>query len=306
MVRRSSFSGKWIWGVAVLAVALIALLGLAGISLLGGPGGPQQALATATPPAVAVVVNAPAPTSPPVLPTNTPQLPTATPQPADTATPQPVAAVAADAMPTPPPGAVVKPSDASPNPAASEAVPVPTATSAPAKPAPAKATPAVPMLPNGVRYGDRKPKIPDRIVRIASPNIKLDTPVYEVYATSKGAWEVAEYAAGHHYNSLNPGQGGNIVLSGHNNWRGEVFRYLEFFKPGDQINVWTLDGKQYKYRVEEVKKLREAGATLAQRLSNGEVMKPTSSEQLTLITCWPYTTFTHRLIVIAKPVGTSQ
>jgi len=157
------------------------------------------------------------------------------------------------------------------------------------------------LMPNGVRYGDHYPKLPDRIVRIASPNIKLDAKVYEVYAKN-GAWEVADYAAGHNYNSANPGEGGNIVLAGHNNWRGEVFRYLEFLKPGNEIDVWTLEGKEYKYKVDNIEKLKEAGATMAERLAHGQVMDPTPFEQLTLITCWPYTTYTHRLIVTAKPM----
>jgi sortase A len=204
----------------------------------------------------------------------------------------------------------MKSSDAEDNPAASETVPtntpaapiatvaaqMPQSTATPKKPPPDAAT-----LPNGVRYGDHKPNLLERIVRIASANIRLDAPVYEVYAKNN-QWEVANYAAGHHYNSKNPGEGGNIVLSGHNNWRGEVFRYLENFKAGDEIDLWTLEGKQYKYRVEKVEKLKEAGASLSQRLSNGQVMDATPNEQLTLITCWPYTTFTHRLIVTAKPV----
>jgi sortase A len=156
------------------------------------------------------------------------------------------------------------------------------------------------LLPNGVRYGDHRPDLPSRIVRVASPDVKLDAEVYEVYAI-KGEWEVAEYAAGHHYNTLNPGEGGNIVLNGHNNWKGEVFRYLEFLKVGDLIQVWTLDGKEHRYRVSQTMKLKEAGATMEQRIQNGRVMLPTDHEQLTLITCWPYTTYTHRLVIIALP-----
>ena len=166
-------------------------------------------------------------------------------------------------------------------------------------PAP-KQKPGEIILPNGVRYGDPRPNLPHRVVRIAAPAIKLDASVYEVYVKN-GAWEVAEYAAGHHYNSPNPGEGGNIVISGHNNWKGEVFRYLEFLKPGDEIDLWTLEGKQYKYVVQEIMKLKEAGVSYQQRLRNAQVMNPTPYEQLTLITCWPYTTYTHRLVVIAKP-----
>ncbi|HEX9987663.1 MAG TPA: sortase [Chloroflexia bacterium] len=158
------------------------------------------------------------------------------------------------------------------------------------------------ILPNGVRYGDHNPNLPGRVVRITSPNIKLDTEVYEVYVTKDDLWEVADYAAGHHYTSANPGEGSNVVISGHNNWRGEVFRYLENLKIGDVIQLWTQDGKEYKYKVEEIKKLKEAGVSYAQRIKNAQVIEPTDHEQLTLVTCWPYTTFTHRLIVIAKPL----
>jgi sortase A len=283
------YGGKgFIIGAALLLV--LAGLAVAGVWLLGGPANREQGQAPA---ASAAQATTPA--------ENTPQR-----------------AQAIINIETPSPYVVVKPEDLLPNPAASETVPVPTAvptnTSTPA-PAQAETPPAVAtpakaapkkasgplILPNGVRYGDHKPNLPGRIVRIASPNIKLDTSVYEVYV-AKNQWEVADYAAGHNYNSKNPGEGGNIVLSGHNNWRGEVFRYLEFLKPGNEIDVWTLEGKEYKYQVQDIKKLKEAGASLAQRLSNGKVMDPTPYEQLTLITCWPYTTYTHRLIVTAKPI----
>ncbi len=182
-------------------------------------------------------------------------------------------------------------------PQATPTVPKPTVVSVKATPKP---KPGQIVLPNGVIYGERKPNLPNRIVRIASSSIRLDTSVYEVYAP-KGAWEVADYAAGHHYNSKNPGEGGNIVMAGHNNWRGEVFRYLVDLKPGNVIKVWTLDGKEHRYTVESVKKLLETGASKAQRLENAKVMDPTPGEQLTLITCWPYTTYTHRVIIVAKP-----
>jgi sortase A len=217
---------------------------------------------------------------------------------ANVSTPQPTAKLLQAAqVPQAPPG-----QPASSLPAPTRVISAPTAK--PTAKATAKATakpkPGVPVLPNGVVYGDHKPNLPSRIVRIASPNIRLDTSVYEVYA-AKGVWEVADYAAGHHYNSKNPGEGGNIVMAGHNNWRGEVFRYVVDLKPGNLIKVWTLDGKEHHYTVESVNKVLEAGATQAQRLKNAKVMDPTPTEQLTLITCWPYTTFTHRVIVVAKP-----
>lgn len=226
-------------------------------------------------------------------------------EPAPTATPEPSATLTSEPSPTSTATATVSATateTATPAPPPPTNTPVATATAIPkAKAQNPKPSSDPNILPNGVRYGDRTPKLLNRVVRIASPDIELDTRVYEVYGTAKGAWEVADYAAGHHYTSKNPGEGGNIVLAGHNNWRGEVFRYLEFLEPGDTINVWTLDGKEYTYKVQTIEKYKEAGASKTQRLENGKVMDPTSHEQLTLITCWPYTTYTHRLVVVAMP-----
>lgn len=191
---------------------------------------------------------------------------------------------------------------------------VPTSTAAPPRDTPTVAPPTAvppaatpkpdgtPILPTGAKYGDHNPDVPGRIVRVAAPSIKMDTGVYEVYGIN-GTWEVADYAAGHHYNSRNPGDGGNIVLSGHNNWRGEVFRDLDKLKPGDEIRVWTQAGKEYVYKVRKIDKLKEVGVSYAQRLKNAQVLNDTPQEQLTLISCWPYTTFTHRLVVAADPVA---
>jgi sortase A len=39
------------------------------------------------------------------------------------------------------------------------------------------------------------------------------------------------------------------------------------------------------------------------RLENARWIGPFPDERLTLVTCWPYTNNTHRVIVIAKPTG---
>jgi sortase A len=44
----------------------------------------------------------------------------------------------------------------------------------------------------------------------------------------------------------------------------------------------------------------------AVRLENAKWIGPFNEERLTLITCWPFNSNTHRLIVIAKPAGTDQ
>jgi sortase A len=46
----------------------------------------------------------------------------------------------------------------------------------------------------------------------------------------------------------------------------------------------------------------EEGEKSAVRLENASWIAKTSDERLTLVTCWPYDTNTHRLVVVASPV----
>ncbi len=38
------------------------------------------------------------------------------------------------------------------------------------------------------------------------------------------------------------------------------------------------------------------------RRENARWIQPTEDERITLTTCWPYTSNTHRLIIVAKPL----
>jgi sortase A len=42
------------------------------------------------------------------------------------------------------------------------------------------------------------------------------------------------------------------------------------------------------------------------RIANAKWIQPTSDERLTLVTCWPYTNNTHRLIIVARPLAPSR
>jgi sortase A len=145
--------------------------------------------------------------------------------------------------------------------------------------------------------------------RIVAPAINLDSEVVPVgwkQVTQDGGnvsvWEVAEYAAGWHQNSKLPGGGGNIVLSGHHNIKGEVFRYLVDLVPGDTVTLYA-DDRPYTYTVEARLVVRDKGVPEAERRENARWIGPFPDERVTLITCWPYTNNTHRVIVIAKPSG---
>ncbi len=154
--------------------------------------------------------------------------------------------------------------------------------------------------------------VPERApkpVRIVIPAIGVDAPVVEVgvkiIKTEKGTlaqWETADYAAGHHSTSANPGEKGNIVISGHNNIKGKVFQRLWQLKPGDNVFLYNAEGKVFAYEVKEILLVQEKGVSEEQRRANAKYIEPTPDETLTLISCWPPHGNSHRVIVIAKPV----
>lgn len=113
-------------------------------------------------------------------------------------------------------------------------------------------------------------------------------------------WDVPAHAVGHHTSSAHPGEGRNVVLNGHNDLQGEVFRDLWRLQKGSKITVQAGD-KTWHYHVETMLALQEIGTPLEQRLDNALYIGDTNDERLTLITCWPYGINDHRLIVIARP-----
>jgi sortase A len=48
-------------------------------------------------------------------------------------------------------------------------------------------------------------------------------------------------------------------------------------------------------------RLKDTGVSQQQREINGRFILPTGDERVTIITCWPPTNNTHRLVVIARP-----
>lgn len=146
--------------------------------------------------------------------------------------------------------------------------------------------------------------------RLSIPSVGLDEPIVEVSAQAEVVsgqrvlvWNVADYAVGHNDTSAEPGQGGNVVLTGHDDWHGEVFRDLHSVVNGDKITVTTKDGVAHQYVVTYVLYRLEVGVPIGERLKTAQLIGPTADEQLTLVTCWPYGVDDHRLIVIARPAA---
>ena len=113
--------------------------------------------------------------------------------------------------------------------------------------------------------------------------------------------------------SVNPGDGSNIVLVGHNYndglyaWEG-VFVNLQNVKPGDQITLFTESGAEFTYIVQNVKKVPWRKQSSAELEKHQKFLWPTEKEQLTLVTCggevlW---TWSARIYVVATPLQTAS
>lgn len=145
--------------------------------------------------------------------------------------------------------------------------------------------------------------------RIAIPSIKVDSAVepvgYQLTDQSIG-WQTAENAVGWHRSSAVPGSPGNTVMSGHNATRGSrVFRDLYKIKTGATITV-TSGGIDHRYVVTDIIILPYVFASEYRRAQIAALLGQFGDERLTLITCYPWFTNTHRLIVVAHPVDSPQ
>lgn len=128
---------------------------------------------------------------------------------------------------------------------------------------------------------------PESPTRLVVPALNIDWPI-----VPGDGWEELKRGVGHHSGSSNPGVRGNMVLSGHNDVFGEVFKDLETLKNDDPVIVYA-GGKAYNYLV------RAKRIVAPNDLS---VLSQTREPVVTLITCHPYRVDTHRLVVVAQLV----
>ncbi|HOW91893.1 MAG TPA: sortase [Anaerolineaceae bacterium] len=151
------------------------------------------------------------------------------------------------------------------------------------------------------------PPVPDRI---EIPAIQLDAPVIaadhrytEVEGATFGQWLAPSFfAAGWHPDSALPGEVGNTVINGHHNIDGEVFADLVNVMEGDTI-LLRAGERSFEYVVTNRMILPETFMDAATRLDNARWLGRSDDERLTLVTCWPKESYTHRLILVAVPVN---
>jgi LPXTG-site transpeptidase (sortase) family protein len=148
-------------------------------------------------------------------------------------------------------------------------------------------------------------------IRIVIPQLELDAniaPIGLQALESNGEmyyqWMVpAEFKAGWHNTSARLGTPGNTVLNGHHNIHGEVFRDIVDLDAGAQIIIHDPE-QSYVYEVQEIHILEERDQPLSFRQENALWISETADERITLVTCWPYTDNSHRVIVVAYPMIT--
>ena len=121
-------------------------------------------------------------------------------------------------------------------------------------------------------------------IRIQIPAIGVDAPVVQ-----GDGWEQLKKGVAQHIGTPNPGERGNIVLSGHNDVFGQVFRDLDKLSPGDVVKLFT-SSRQYTYIITGTQMVAPTAV---------EVMAPTPDFRVTLISCHPYLVDIHRIIVSA-------
>ncbi len=150
---------------------------------------------------------------------------------------------------------------------------------------------SIPTHLRGMVEGEAPPPVtiptpgPEAPTRIVIPAIDVDALIVE-----GDTWEQLKLGVGHHINTANPGERGNVVLSAHNDIYGEIFRRLDDLELGDEVVVYA-DEQPYRYVV-TAKQIVEP--------THVSVLAAATRPIATLISCYPYMVDTHRIVVVAE------
>jgi len=123
-------------------------------------------------------------------------------------------------------------------------------------------------------------------IKILSVRLSLDI---SEGAIVDGVWQISKVGASHLNVSANPGEGGNIVIYGHN--KNSLFGPIRWIEKGAEIEINDENGNKYSYVVSE---------TLEVSPDKIEYVLPKNEEILTLYTCSGFLD-SKRYIVIARP-----
>jgi sortase A len=129
------------------------------------------------------------------------------------------------------------------------------------------------------------------------PIARLEAPEWALsFIVLEGATGNAlAFAPGRLSGSARPGTPGHVVVAGH---RDTHFAFLENIAIGERLLLEASDGTRRSYRVTE---------TMIRDRQETDLIQPTASPTLTLITCWPFNAVTPggplRFVVRAQATG---
>lgn len=148
-----------------------------------------------------------------------------------------------------------------------------------------------------------------RPAHILIPAIDLESHVVDLTILWDGEtaeWETADRAVGFHVGSATPGEIGNTVMSGHVNspfaGEGSIFARLDEIAPmlrrGEIVDIMVMAGGDvFLYRATD---------TTVVLPEDVDVFDYSDGPTLSLVTCAPATTYSHRFIVNATLVGVAR
>ncbi len=140
----------------------------------------------------------------------------------------------------------------------------------------------------------------ERGVRMRIPAIDLDGTVSELEILDLGdsrAWSTPDNVVGHIPTTANPGEAANGWYFGHlDNFisnEGDIFRRLPEISEmisNDPVDIFiTTSDAEYMYRVTHTRQLHRDELSLTE----------SSNAQISLVTCWPFRVYDHRIVVSA-------
>lgn len=126
------------------------------------------------------------------------------------------------------------------------------------------------------------------VARLSAPHLGISRIVLAGASGSSLA-----FGPGHLFNSAQPGESGNIIISGH---RDTHFTFLQNLKYGDTLQLQSADKQIKNYQVNKIFIIDK---------SKTNVIPTDLSDRLMLITCYPFDAIRAggplRYIVIAEP-----
>lgn len=129
----------------------------------------------------------------------------------------------------------------------------------------------------------------DTPVEIIIPSINIDLPI-DPGQIKDGVWQISKSNATFLDTSAPPGANGNTVIYGHN--LQTIFGNLPYLSIGQKIIIKTKSGKLYNYTADQKYFVSP---------DRVDLVSPTSSEELTIYTCWGIFD-SQRVVIKAKPM----